>query len=295
MNKYCDICNEGNYHEFYNGDIRDGSFGGIKHSAIVYECSNCGVQKLKEEDCIPEEFYESGEYREKLEQSLKSTEAIVEQDEMQHYTLNTLFPYSLRESSVLDVGCGVGSLLDRLQNISSNQVGIEPCKPYLESLKERGYNVFPSLEDAKKEYSNSIDYAFSIQVIEHVKNPKEFLKEIKNLMKPDGKILISTPNRNDILMTLLKDKFYPFFYRTQHRWYFDQKSLTICSELAGLKVNKISFVHRYGMANTLYWLRDMKPKGSQKINGIESMADSLWKVYLENTQQSDNLYIELSL
>ena len=96
-------------------------------------------------------------------------------------------------------------------------------------------------------------------------------------------------------MTLLQDKFYPFFYRTQHRWYFNEKSLTMCAELAGFNVDKINFVHRYGMANALHWLRDKKPKGSQAMDGIDSIADSLWKAYLENSKQSDNLYMELSV
>jgi len=47
------------------------------------------------------------------------------------------------------------------------------------------------------------------------------------------------------------------------------------------------------MANTLYWLRDKTPNGKMKMHGIDSMADSLWKVYLENSKQTDNIYMEL--
>jgi hypothetical protein len=43
----------------------------------------------------------------------------------------------------------------------------------------------------------------------------------------------------------------------------------------------------------LYWLRDRNPNGKVRINGIDNMADSLWQAYLENSKQSDNIYMEL--
>ena len=82
------------------------------------------------------------------------------------------------------------------------------CGPYLQSLTNRGYKIYSSASEAIEDNKEMIDYGFSIQVIEHVKNPLEFLKEIRKLIKPGGRLLISTPNRNDILMTLLKDQFY---------------------------------------------------------------------------------------
>ena len=253
------------------------------------------MQRLREKDCIPDEFYETGQYRQQLKESLEGNSSVLEQDEMQFYTLKALFPKSLRDKSVLDVGCGAGSLLDMVKNISSDQLGIEPCEPYLESLLKRGYNGYPSLAEAIKKEKETIDYAFTIQVIEHVKNPVEFLEQIKKLIKPNGRVLVSTPNRNDILMTMLKDKFYKFFYRTQHRWYFNEDSLTRCAKIAGFSVNKVSFIHRYGMANALYWLRDGVPKGKQPMEGVDDMQDAFWRASLEKNKPSDNLYIELVL
>ena len=292
MKNICEICG-GEYSTIYTGNIRDGAYGGVKNSAVIYECTDCNVQRLREEDCIPDEFYETGHYRELLEESLDSQKAVVEQDEMQHYTMQAFFPESLRGANILDIGCGSGSLLDMLKNISLSQIGVEPCGPYLQSLTKRGYKIYSSASEAIEDNKEMIDYGFSIQVIEHVKNPIEFLKEIRKLIKPGGRLLISTPNRNDILMTLLKDKFYQFFYRTQHRWYFDEASLSKCAQSAGFRVSSVRFIHRYGMANTLYWLRDGKPKGKLVMDGIDDMQDAFWKASLEKNKQSDNIYMEL--
>jgi len=295
MKELCKICGGSSFKPIYNGSIRDGVYGVIKVAASIVECKQCGVHRLAEKDCIPSSFYESGHYREHLQQSLTNEKAVLEQDDMQRFTLDVLWPNTLRNKSMLDVGCGIGSLLDMTRNISGSQIGVEPCVPYLESLTTRGYQVFSSLNDASETCKSTIDWAFSVQVIEHVDNPREFLQEILCLLKPGGKALISTPNRNDILMSLLNDEFTPFFYRAAHRWYFDEKSLSKCAELAGFEVNNVHFIHRYGMANTLYWLRDKSPKGRTQMKKINPMADHFWKGYLENNKQSDTIYIELKV
>mgnify|MGYP001381031307 CR=1 FL=1 len=213
---------------------------------------------------------------------------------MQNYTLQAFFPFSLRDKNILDVGCGVGSLLNMLKNISHSQTGVEPCMPYLKLLKQQGYKIYPSLSEAIEKKKAIIDYAFSIAVIEHVKNPVEFLREIKKLLKPkEGRLLISTPNRDDILMTLLKEKFHRFFYRTQHRWYFNEYSLTKCIQLAGFKVSRVRHIHRYGLSNMLFWLRDGQPKGDIVMDGIDEIQDNLWRASLVKNKQTDNIYMEL--
>jgi 2-polyprenyl-3-methyl-5-hydroxy-6-metoxy-1,4-benzoquinol methylase len=295
MKNKCEICGQNKLFEVYKGPIRDGAYGGVRDFSIIYECEYCGVQRLREEDCIPDQYYETDQYRKILNQSLKSEKSKIEQDEMQHFTLKALFPNSLRGKRILDVGCGNGSLLDMLKNVSDSQVGIEPCSPYLELLNQQGFEAFASLSDAKKVNIKTVDYAFSIQVIEHVKNPVHFLKEIRELISSDGKLLISTPNRDDILMSLLHEEFYPFFYRTQHRWYFNEASLSICAKLAGFKINNVNFLHRYGMSNTFHWLKDKKPRGRQGMDGVDESIDQMWQSYLRNRKQSDNIYIEMSL
>ena len=195
----------------------------------------------------------------------------------------------------MDVGCGAGSLLDMTKGVTKKQLGIEPCQPYRKALISKGFTVFHDLQEATSLHKNTIDYAFSIQVIEHVINPRKFLENIKSLMKPGGSILLSTPNREEILMTLIKKEYSSFFYRTQHRWYFDEKSLIYCAELAGFKVELISFIHRQPMSNTLFFFFFRAQKGSLKMNGINIKASKLWSNYLEETKQSCTIYLKLKL
>ena len=293
-NETCTICDSNQWEVVYSGSVRDGVYGKNRNDALVYQCHECGIQRLLESDCIPPEYYETGEYREKLGQSLALDGEIEEHELLNRFTFESIWPLSVRNKHILDVGCGTGSLLDAVKNISKTQVGIEPCQPYLDSITNKGYEAYNSIQlCADKQGYNSFDMAFSIQVIEHVLNPKLFLEEILALLKPGADLIISTPNRSDILMSLLPTEFPSFFYRTPHRWYFDSKSLEFCARSAGFKVVETKHIHRYGMANTLRWLRDKQPDGMKKIKGINVLADSLWRAYLEDTNQSDNLYIHL--
>jgi 2-polyprenyl-3-methyl-5-hydroxy-6-metoxy-1,4-benzoquinol methylase len=289
----CEICKSDDWFSVYEGPIRDGAYGGLIEDAIILECNTCRVQRLKEEYCIPPSFYESGEYRKKLDQSLKSEKALIEQDQVQKFMIQSIGGIeNIRNKIVADVGCGIGSLLSVLSNAAKESLGVEPCEPYAKSLIAKGYNIFPDIISAIANYGDGVDLVLSSQVIEHVENPKLFLNEIYQLLNNNGMLIISTPNRNDILNFLLPE-FNSFFYRTQHRWYFDEESILNCIKLTDFKVKKVEYIHRYGMANAIEWLRIKKPTGSNRIKQISSLADNLWSAYLNNSGMSDNLFIHL--
>jgi SAM-dependent methyltransferase len=291
----CEICGRSEWREVYAGPVRDGAFGRVRESAAVAQCGGCGVQRLAEAFCIPDAYYESGEYRQLLQQSLETGKALREQDAMQFFTSQALREYSLRGKVVADVGCGIGSFLDLARGRAARTIGIEPCVPYRESLRARGYEVYGSAPEAAAALGGAAELAVSIQVIEHVADPVGFLRQIAGLMAPDGLLVLSTPNRDDVLMKILPEAFPAFFYRTVHRWYFDAASLAVCAERAGFEVVETRFVHRYGLSNALRWLRDRAPSGWQRLPGIDEAADRTWQAYLEGSGQSDCLYMALRL
>lgn len=44
--------------------------------------------------------------------------------------------------------------------------------------------------------SNSFDYVITFQVIEHIKDDKAFVEEIHRVLKPGGKMIVTTPNKD---------------------------------------------------------------------------------------------------
>jgi 2-polyprenyl-3-methyl-5-hydroxy-6-metoxy-1,4-benzoquinol methylase len=286
----CSICGTQDWRTVHAGPIRDGVHGKTREARVA-RCPGCGVDRLAESVCLQANAYASAEYRERLQQGHDLQRHYAEHDELARFTLDALWPLSLRGKVVADVGCGGGVLLDHVRGVAAHAVAIEPAEHFAPSLKERGYAWFSSASAATAEYADRIDVAFSTQVIEHVDDPRAFLQDIGKLLSPDGIALISTPNRADILMDLLPDTFPAFFYRTQHRWAFDAPTLARCAELAGLALNEVRHVHRYGMSNALHWLRDGKPRGRTPITPIDGAMDKNWQAWLESTGRADNLYM----
>jgi 2-polyprenyl-3-methyl-5-hydroxy-6-metoxy-1,4-benzoquinol methylase len=288
----CVICGAHDWHTVHSGPIRDGTHGKTREARVA-RCAGCGVDRLAESVCLQASSYASAEYRDKLLQGHDVQRHYAEHDELARFTLDALWPLSLRGKVVADVGCGGGVLLDHVRGVAARIVAIDPSELFAPSLKERGYAWFPGAGAAAVEYAGKVDIAFSTQVIEHVDDPRAFLSDIARLLSPDGMALISTPNRADILMELLPETFPAFFYRTQHRWAFEAKSLRHCAERAGLEVNEMRHVHRYGMSNTLHWLRDGRPRGRTRMPPIDDALDKHWQAWLESNGRADNLYMSV--
>lgn len=289
----CPVCRSESWRLIYRGEVRDGEYG--KHcSGDVARCDGCGIDRLAESLCLKAADYRDETYRKQLGQSHDLAQHRATHDELARFTLDAIWPMSLRGKVVADVGCGGGSLLDHIGGLTEEVIAIDPAEGFADSLRARGYRYFASVDEAAARYNNAIDLALAVQVIEHVEDPKAFLAGIRQLLKSDGLAVVSTPNRNDILMDLLPSGFPSFFYRTQHRWAFDAAALSRCAEMAGLAVREVRHVHRYGMANALIWLRERRPAGRTTLDVIDPQADGLWRMWLESSGRSDNLYILLS-
>ncbi len=106
------------------------------------------------------------------------------------------------EGNLLEIGSGSGVLLSMLKEKYKNLKieGIEPFGDGFSSLREiytklpnKNIKVFnKSFEEfrPKKKY----DIVFCINVFEHLKDWKEFLKKVHSYLKKDGKLIILAPN-----------------------------------------------------------------------------------------------------
>jgi 2-polyprenyl-3-methyl-5-hydroxy-6-metoxy-1,4-benzoquinol methylase len=292
----CEICGAAHWEIIRCGSIRDGAFGRFTGpDAVVGRCEDCGVERLAELFCHDDSIYTTTKYRSLLEEGHDSTSFFEQHDNLQLQNLSVLWPESLRDRIVADIGCAAGSFLDHVAGLAKETIAIEPCQTYHESLRQRGHMVFPTITAATVTAGKKIDFAFSFSVIEHVGNPREFLAEIAMMLAPRSHLLVSTPNRRDALMDLLPVEYPAFHYRTVHRWYFDVDSFTRCAELAGLRVTKSRCVHRFGLSNALIWLRDRRPGGRNPLAHLDSsMLDRFWQSYLEQKGVGDYLYFWLS-
>lgn len=104
-------------------------------------------------------------------------------------------------SKVLDIGCGRGIFLDILQNSGAHPIGIDILPEAVKLCREKGFNAYCS--DAFSYLNNKkeiFDGIFCAHVIEHIEPSKvpELFHLCYNALKPRGKLVIITPNPNDL-------------------------------------------------------------------------------------------------
>ena len=288
----CAVCGAQGWIPVYQGGVRDGAFGNSRSGAVVADCVGCGVQRLDEASCQDDAVYTDAAYRELLGEAIDTRGFHAAHDPLQLERLNVVNPMTLRDKVIADIGCAAGSFLDFISGLARWVIAVEPGKPYQDSLRERGFHVYDFTADALEDCEGSVDHALSCQVIEHVAAPGAFMAEIADLLAPGGQVTISTPNRGDLLMSLLPEDYPPFFYRTVHRWYFCADSLARCGRAAGLVPVETRFVHRFGVANTLRWLRERRPGGRDPLPGLDDRAlDSVWRDTLAREGTADTIYM----
>jgi 2-polyprenyl-3-methyl-5-hydroxy-6-metoxy-1,4-benzoquinol methylase len=141
--------------------------------------------------------------------------------------------------NILEVGCGGCTILKQLKDKGYEVIGVDPSPIAKRDGEKKGIRIinefFPS-----PLYTDKVDLIFHCDVIEHVSDPVQFLRNQKNQLSENGLIIISLPDCNEgiakgeISMTM-----------HQHLNYFDSEGLRNTVEAAGLDVLTIE-VAKYG-------------------------------------------------
>jgi len=108
-------------------------------------------------------------------------------------------PY-LRNKDVVDIGCGTGYGDFIISGEAKRVIGIDNSKEAIDFAKEhyKKENVEFYQMDWKeiKNLKEKFDVVISFEFIEHIKEQKEFLELIKEILKDDSIAIISTPNKS---------------------------------------------------------------------------------------------------
>ena len=99
--------------------------------------------------------------------------------------------------TVLEIGSGEGYGIMELAPTADKYIAVDKYDTHIsDELKVENDITFiltevPPLNGIK---DNSVDFVVTFQVIEHIENDELFLKEIKRVLKPGGKLIMTTPN-----------------------------------------------------------------------------------------------------
>jgi SAM-dependent methyltransferase len=167
-------------------------------------------------------------------------------------------PGALLEGRALDVGCGNGVWLLKLQSLGWSVEGVEFSALACQQARAAGLVVHEgSLADAGLP-SEAFDVVRIWQTLEHVPDPAEVLREIARVLKPGGQLLIGVPNAGGWLARAWG----PFWFDLdvpRHLWHFTAPDLHRLVENSGLRVDSIGygFYRGYTLLRCIrYWYEE---------------------------------------
>jgi 2-polyprenyl-6-hydroxyphenyl methylase/3-demethylubiquinone-9 3-methyltransferase len=133
----------------------------------------------------------------------------------------------LKGLRILDVGCGGGLLCEPLARLGADVVGIDPVKENIEvaqsHAKEMDLNItyLPyAIEDLPSDFT-SFDIIVASEIIEHVNDPKGFLKACVERLSPQGCLVMTTFNKtlkSYLLGVLIAEHVLGWAPRGTHSW-----------------------------------------------------------------------------
>jgi len=108
---------------------------------------------------------------------------------------------SLSNFNILDLGCGGGLVCEPLARLGANITGIDFVKQNIIAAKKHAEKSNTKIEYLHQNINNlklkkKYDAVLILEVLEHIEDWKKIIINVKKLLKPKGKIIISTINRN---------------------------------------------------------------------------------------------------
>ena len=173
-----------------------------------------------------------------------------------------------RPENVLDLGCGNGVLTKKIADEGIPVVGVDPSESGVLGAKE----MFPNLDfrvcgvydDPACAALDKFDLVVAEEVVEHLYYPDELLKFSRKVLKPNGKLIITTPYYGYLRNLLLA-----IFNRWDHHltplWDHGHIKLFSKKTMQGLlERNQFEIKEFHGAGNVPYLWRNMVVVASPK-------------------------------
>jgi len=132
---------------------------------------------------------------------IKNTQKRIKKAEKVRYIIENYTNMDLKNSICIDVGCSTGSITYQLANLFKTIIGIDFDIEALMYGKKQNLDYFNTLELINADglvlpiKSESVDILLCTQVYEHVPDDYKLVEELYRILKPNGVIFFSGPNK----------------------------------------------------------------------------------------------------
>jgi SAM-dependent methyltransferase len=197
-------------------------------------------------------------------------------------------PYLHETDAVLEIGSSTGYFLDAIRPFVKTVAGVEPSEAYRTYACSVGIDTLESLEILG---ARTFDAIALYYVVEHLRDPAEYLANLRSRLNAGGRLLIEVPNVQDALLSLYKlPAFGSFYWQRAHYHNFSRATLTSVLERAGYRVETHP-VQRYDLSNHMVWMIEGRPGGHGRFASVlGTEADAAYRQTLKNHWICDTVF-----
>ena len=235
--KNCPVCGSETFEPFLSG--KDYFLTGEKFEIV--KCSDCGFRFTTPRPVATDlgRYYESTEYISHSDTRKGLFAAVYQQ--VRKYTLArklTMISKFQQQGEILDIGCATGQFLNYMSEHGWKTTGIEPDEKTRErAITEYGLQVFPE-EKLNFLSKSSFDVITMWHVLEHVSDLNGRMKQLKELLKPQGTIIIAVPNC-DSYDAKKYGQFWAGYDLPRHLYHFTKSDVKLLLEKNGFTLVNI--------------------------------------------------------
>lgn len=142
---------------------------------------------------------------------------------------------------LLDVGCSSGALLAVAAKLGFSPSGVEIASKAVETAQRAGFEVFCGLLHEARFADESFDVVTAFELIEHLNAPRLLLSECHRILKPEGVLIINTPNAASWTAGVMRECWDGFNLSSMggHVSFFSPRSLANLAGQCGFRVERL--------------------------------------------------------
>jgi 2-polyprenyl-3-methyl-5-hydroxy-6-metoxy-1,4-benzoquinol methylase len=194
----------------------------------LQQCKTCGFIQCTDLDHVVN-YYEELEDRE--------YENTRQERKLQEQKLIRVLAKYKPDGRLLDIGAGSGIMVEAAIEKGYQAIGIEPSRWLHQNAIKLGLPVVQGIFP-HPDVHGPFDIITFVDVIEHVIQPGNLLKDINKVLAEDGIMVLVTPDVRSVAARLLGYKWW--HYRFAHIGYFNRKNLSYLLEKTGFQIIKMS-------------------------------------------------------
>ncbi|WP_245539736.1 class I SAM-dependent methyltransferase [Psychroflexus tropicus] len=196
--------------------------------------------------------------------------------------LKRIKDYTTKLNTVLDYGCGTGDFVEFLNHKQISAEGFEPTPLAYQKALSRNIPVY----NKKEQLGSGYDVITLFHVLEHVEDYQATIAQLKEILKPEGNLVIAVPNYNSYDAKYYREKWAAWDV-PRHLWHFSKQNIKHIAQQ-----NELEVVDILPMPFDAYYISMISEsyKGNPKVLG-------LWRGWLSNLkakstkEYSSNMFI----